>query len=248
MGENMSGLKSTEPHGKAEPDPGGRMPPSTSGRMPDATKAPRKALPVWWIASLIFHALVLGWLFFLSPVRIIDLAAPKPANPASSVSPARAAQVMEQVRERQAETLAGEVRALEEARRELAMLEAQRRDALRLALTNTSIPIEKIAAAQDGATKAQSAAEAALKRANEQLPPDGTDPSSLTNTTTAIREAQTGAGQFQSEAWEGLALRRRRPRPKGSSPAPRPCARRTHPRATTWRKRRRCCKPPSRNW
>ena len=97
--------------------------------------ARRKALPLWWVASLIFHALVLGWLTFLSPVRVIDLAPAKPASPTSNISPARAAQVMEQVREKQAATLAGEVRALEEARRELAMLEAQRRDALRLTLS-----------------------------------------------------------------------------------------------------------------
>lgn len=168
--------------------------------------ARRNALPVWWIASLIFHALVLGWLFFLSPVRVIDLAASKSANPASTISPARATQVMEQVREKQAETLASEVRALEEARRELAMLEAQRRDALRLATTNPPVPIEKIAAAQDNAARAQAAAEAALKRANEPLSADAADLSGLTNATVAVREAQTGAGQFQSEALEALAL------------------------------------------
>ena len=34
------------------------MPPSTSGRMPDAT--PRRPLmPVWWLASLVFHAEVM---------------------------------------------------------------------------------------------------------------------------------------------------------------------------------------------
>ena len=206
MNESMSGLKSTEAHGDAKPDPGGTMPPSTSGRIPDATKPRRKALPVWWFASLIFHALVLGWLFFLSPVRVIDLAASKPANPTPNVNPARAERVMAQVRERQAENLAGEVRALEEARRELAMLEAQRRDALRLALSNAPVPIEQVAAAQDNALKAQAAAEAALKQATAELPSDAGDVSALTNLTAAVREAQTSAGQFQAEALEALAL------------------------------------------
>jgi hypothetical protein len=194
----MSGLKSTEAHGEAKPVPGGRM--------PDATKRRQTALPVWWIASLIFHALVLGWLFFLSPVRVIDRAASKTANPTPNVNPARAAKVMEQVRELQAANLAGEVRALEEARRELTLLEAQRRDALRLAVSNAPVPLAKIAAAQDNAVKAQAAAEAALKRANDQVPPDASDSSALTNVTAAVREAQTGAGQFQAEALEALAL------------------------------------------
>jgi hypothetical protein len=168
--------------------------------------SPRQTLPVWWIASLIFHALLLGWLFFFSPVRVIDLAPGKSASPGSTISPARAAQVMEQVRERQAGTLAGEVRALEEAKRELSTLEAQRRDTLRLAATNAPVPVEQIVAAQESAVKAQTAAEAALKQANAQVPPDATGLSSLTNATSAIREAQTDAGQFQAEALEALAL------------------------------------------
>ena len=136
-------------------------------------KSPRRAsLPVWWIASLIFHALLFGWLIFFSPVRVIDLTA-KPASPAANVSPARVAQVMEQVREQQAETLAGEVRALEEARRELAQLEASKRDELRLASTNVPADaINKVSAAQENAAKAQAVASAALKNANEQSPSD----------------------------------------------------------------------------
>ena len=132
-----------------------------------ASKSRRHAaLPVWWIASLIFHALLFGWLIFFSPVRVIDLAA-KPVNPTANVSPARAAQVMEQVREQQAETLAGEVRALEEARRELTQLEAGKREELRRTATNAPGSIEKIAVAQDNAAKAQAAAAAALKQASE---------------------------------------------------------------------------------
>ena len=169
-------------------------------------KSPRRAsLPIWWIASLIFHALLFGWLIFFSPVRVIDLAA-KPTSPAANVSPARAAQVMEQVREQQAATLAGEVRALEEVRRELSQLEARKRDELRLASTNSPSSVEKIATAQDNATKAQASAEAALKRVNTPLPAGQPELSALTNVTAAVHVAQAGAGQFQAEALEALAL------------------------------------------
>jgi hypothetical protein len=165
----------------------------------------RTFVPVWWIASILFHALLLGWLFFLSPVRVIDLTT-RPDVPAAHISPERAAKVMAQVREKQAETMAGEVRALEEARRELATLEARKRDELRQGSTHPPPPIEKVAAAQDNAIKAQAVAVAALKQANEQLPPGATDLSVLTNVTIAIQAAQTNAGQFQAEALEALAL------------------------------------------
>lgn len=155
-------------------------------------------LPVWWFASLLFHALLFGWLIFFSPVRVIDLTT-KQANPAAHVSPARAAQVMEQVRERQAESLTDEVRALAEARRELAELEASKRDELRLATGNPPPSIEAVAAAQDNAAKAQAAAEAALRQANEKLPSAAPD-------LTTIRESQMEASKAQGEALESLAL------------------------------------------
>lgn len=175
--------------------------------MPTDPKKSSRRVPasVWWLASLIFHALVFGWLIFFSPVRVIDLSA-KQKNPAPHVNPARAAQVLEQVREQQATSLAGEVRALEEAHREIALLETQKRDVLRLAVTNAEVPLEKIAAAQDNAVKAQTSAETALQQTLTQLPPAATELSTLTNAFAAIREKQVGAGQFQSEALEALAL------------------------------------------
>jgi hypothetical protein len=161
--------------------------------------------PVWWIASLVFHALLLGWLIFFSPVRIIELGK-KSVDTAPNISSARAQQVMEKVREQQASSLAEEVRGLEEARRELATLEAQKRDELRQTMTNAAVSLEKILAAQAAAAKSQTAAQEALKLANEQLPSNTPDRSSLSNLTAAIREAQTGASQSQSEALEALAL------------------------------------------
>jgi hypothetical protein len=175
--------------------------------MPTSPNKParKQFIPLCWIASIVFHALLLGWLFFLSPVRVIDLTA-RPAAPAAHIGPERTSKVMAQVREKQAETMAGEVRALEEARRELAMLEARKRDELRQGSTNPPPSIEKVAAAQDNAAKAQAVAEAALKQANAQLPPGATNLSALTNVTTIIQAAQTDAGQFQAEALEALAL------------------------------------------
>ena len=119
-------------------------------------KSRRRALSSgWWLASLVFHALVLSWLFFFSPVRVIDLSANTP-----DTDSVRTARVMEQVRGQQASKLAGEVRALEETRRELAALESGSRDALRKSAPEAPVSIEKIAAAQEAATKAQAEADA----------------------------------------------------------------------------------------
>lgn len=173
---------------------------------PVANKPGSKGMrPVWWIASLVFHALLLVWLIFFSPVRLIELGK-KPTDTAPNISPARAQQVMEKVRAQQASSLAEEVRGLEEARRELATLEAQKRDELRQTMTHAPVSLEKILAAQTAAAQSQTAAQEALKLANEQLPANTPDRSSLSNLTAAIREAQAGASQSQSEALEALAL------------------------------------------
>ena len=173
---------------------------------PDPNQSSRRArTSAWWLASLVFHALLLGWLIFFSPIHFIDLNA-KRANAARSVSPARAAQVMDQVRQQQAEQLAGELHALEQAQRELATLEARKRDELRQTSTNAPAPIEKIADAQNNIAKAQTAAVAALKKATAEIITNAADVSALTNATAAIQAAQAGAGQFQAEALEALAL------------------------------------------
>ena len=81
-------------------------------------------MPVWWIASIVFHALLFGWLIFFSPIRVIDLSAKKSSN----VSPERAQQIMEQVREKQAENLSQTVRDLQDIQKQLADLETRKRD------------------------------------------------------------------------------------------------------------------------
>ena len=172
----------------------------------DPKKSSRRTLtPAWWFASLVFHALLLGWLIFFSPIHFIDLTA-KRANPAPSASPARVAQVMDQVRQQQSEMLAGEVRALEAAHRELAALEAGKRDELRKTSTNAPTSIDKISAAQDNIAKAQTTAATTLKKAISERTTNTSDLSTLTNMAAAIETAQTGAGQFQAQALEALAL------------------------------------------
>lgn len=160
---------------------------------------------IWWITSLLFHALVLGWLLFFSPVRVIDLSA-KPEPRPQNISSARAAEVMEQIREQQADTLAGEVRALEEARHELATLEIRKRDELRQVSTNPPPALDQIVAAQEKAAQSQASTETLLKKLNEPLQPATGLLTAVTNASVGIRKAQDGAGQFQAEALEALAL------------------------------------------
>lgn len=134
---------------------------------------------------MIFHALVLGWLLFFSPVRVVDLTA-KALPPTLSISPARAEQVMQQVREQQAAMLADEVRSLKAAQQKLAALEAQKRAELRQSATNPPVDLEKIQQAQTEALRAQTEAESAA--------------------TNSVRELQALAAQHQAEALEALAL------------------------------------------
>ncbi len=164
----------------------------------------RPALPQWWLASLLFHALLFGWLLFFSPVRIIDLSASR-ANFEANVSPARAAEVMEQVRQQEAVRLSEDVLALEEARGEIAALEAGMREELWRDWTNEADALEKIAAAQDNAARAEATAATALSNAVSQALPSQAGLAELTNLSAAVGQAQAGASQFQAQALEALA-------------------------------------------
>jgi hypothetical protein len=70
-----------------------------------------------------FHALVLGWLVFFSPIRIINLERGKAEYTAGTD---KIQEVMDQVRVVQAERLAEDVRTLQEIQRELQELEASK--------------------------------------------------------------------------------------------------------------------------
>lgn len=89
------------------------------GMAPGASISPR-----WWAASIAFHALLLGWLVFFSPVRVFDPGA-KPA--AAHVSADRAREVVEQIRDEQATSLEDKLRELDDIRGKMAELESRKR-------------------------------------------------------------------------------------------------------------------------
>lgn len=88
-------------------------------------RAPGPTSPRWWLASLAFHAALVGWLLFLSPVRVID---PKVKPAANHVSASRAHQVVEQIRERQAASMEQNVRTLEDIAGKIADIEQRKRE------------------------------------------------------------------------------------------------------------------------
>lgn len=157
---------------------------------PNASTA-RSLLVPCIIASLLCHALLLGWLS-VTPVSRPAATAERSAQTPPHISPARTAQVLEQLHERQTAKLTDDVRALTEAHRELIQLESQKRNELRQTATNTPFSPETISAAQEQARQAQAAAQTLTRE------PD-------TNTVVALREAQNRAARHQAEALEALA-------------------------------------------
>lgn len=85
----------------------------------------RVGLPIWWIVSIAFHAVVLTWLLCFSPVKVIDLS--KKASIAN-VSPGRAKEIMSKISEKQVENLSASVRELQDIQRQLADLENRKRE------------------------------------------------------------------------------------------------------------------------
>jgi hypothetical protein len=82
------------------------------------------ASPRWWIASAVFHVLLLGWVFFFAPVHVIDPA----RNPAAKhASAERAREVIEQIREKQADSIEENLRTLQEIAGRISELEKSKR-------------------------------------------------------------------------------------------------------------------------
>ncbi len=77
----------------------------------------------WWVASIAFHGVLLSWLLFFSPARVVDLS----TGPASRMSPSRAQQIVEQVRERQGEAFSSSLKQLREIRTQLLDIERRKR-------------------------------------------------------------------------------------------------------------------------
>ncbi len=86
-------------------------------------RAERKVIPIWWIMSAAFHTLVIGWLVFFSPIRVINLERVKAEFTAGTE---KIQEVMDQVRVVQAEKLSEDVLTLQEIQRELQELEASK--------------------------------------------------------------------------------------------------------------------------
>src|SRR5712671_5730812 len=109
-----------------DPKPADKLRAASSAREPVPPSCNRRGgiLSAWLLASVIFHALLLGWLIFLSPVRVFDRAKKTPTN----VSPARAREVMKDIEKRQAASLAESLKALQKIHAELAGLEKHKRE------------------------------------------------------------------------------------------------------------------------
>lgn len=100
-----------------------KTPANAEAETPPERRPQRKAIPAWWIMSAGFHGLLLGWLIFFSPVRMINLEREKAEFTAGTE---KIREVMDQVRVVQAERLSEDVRTLQEIQRELRELEASR--------------------------------------------------------------------------------------------------------------------------
>ncbi|MFO1489091.1 MAG: hypothetical protein U1F65_11510 [Verrucomicrobiota bacterium] len=123
---------------------------------------PRAGLPVWWIVSIAFHAVLLTWLLCFSPVKVIDLSK-KTAT--ASVSPSRAKEIMSKISEKQAENLSASVRELQDMQQQLAELANRKREefAKSAAQTAKDAPAQT-EQAQAAAAQAQTEALAAQAR------------------------------------------------------------------------------------
>ncbi len=122
----------------------------------------------WWVASLAFHALLLAWILLFSPAHVIDLS----AGPASRVSPDRARKVVEQIREKQTDTIHQDLRALADVRKQMAELEARKaaefvefsQELAKDAPAKASEKMREIALAQNKAVEAIDAADKTADR------------------------------------------------------------------------------------
>ena len=174
------------------------------------TTPTKSGLPIWWIASGIFHALVIGWLVFFSPVRVMDLAAKK--STVGNVSPERAQQIMEQVREKQAASLADSVRDLQDIQRQLAELENRKRDEFQNFAKdfNKDAPAQaeqaQAAAAQAQADALALQASVAITITNALQTRADADLKQLDAQQRQSAAAQNRAAEFQERALEMLSM------------------------------------------
>lgn len=181
---------------------------STPKLMPPS-KPPRAGLPIWWVVSIVFHVVLLTWLIFFWPVKMIDLAKP---SSAANLSPERAKQIMDQVSAKQAENLSATVRDLQTMQQQLAELEARKREEFAKSAADfaKNAPAET-EQAQAAAARAQVEALAAQARVDSVITnalQSRTEPElkQLDALQKESSAAQTRATEAQQRALEKLAV------------------------------------------
>ena len=166
-------------------------------------------LPIWWVMSGLFHAVVLGWLIFFSPIRVINLQSSKVEYTAGT---AKIQEVMDQVRVVQAERFVDDVRTLQEIQEELAQLQAQKdaefqKFSAEFATNAPSLAEQSQAdasQAQAEALAAQREAAAALAKARQSQQQD--DFKSAGPTQKKALDAQGRAGATMERALQALTM------------------------------------------
>ncbi|MBI5384981.1 MAG: hypothetical protein HZA90_09885 [Verrucomicrobia bacterium] len=159
--------------------------------------------------SAIFHAIVLGWLVLFSPIRMINLEERKAEFTAGS---AKIQEVMDQVRERQANILAPDVRTLQDILLELSELESNKlaefqKFSADFAQNAPGLAEEAQAAAakaQAEAMAAQSASDAPLAKVRQTHTSD--DLKELAAALKKVEEPQDRAGQSMERALSALTM------------------------------------------
>ena len=166
-------------------------------------------LPIWWVMSGLFHAIVLGWLIFFSPIRVINLQSSRAEYTAGT---AKIQEVMDQVRVVQAERFVDDVRTLQEIQEELAQLQAQKeaefqKFSAEFATNAPSLAEQSqadAAQAQAEALAAQKDAAAGLTKARQSQQQD--DFKSAGPTQKKALDAQGRAGATMERALQALTM------------------------------------------
>lgn len=180
---------------------------------PAPTKPPPRrgwrSIPPWWLMSAAFHVVVLGWLILFSPVRVINLQTSKAEFTAGS---ARIREVIDLVRDRQAEMLASSVRDLQEIQLELAALDARKMVEFEKFSGEFATEAPELAEqAQEAAAKAQAEALATQGQAATNLDALRQSPTpesfkALDGIQHQVETAQDRVGQPQDRALQVLAM------------------------------------------
>lgn len=163
----------------------------------------------WWAASLLFHGLLLAWLFLFARGQALD---PKgrPAVPQASAT--RARQVVTEIREKQAASLSQNLRMLEAIRGQLLALEQRKRaEFVAFAGELGQDAPAKAAAELAAIAQAQSEALAALEQAGSNTAHFVRTRANaffddLAEAQTLARDQQTRVLQLQEQAESVLSL------------------------------------------